>query len=264
MSKTKKDSMLTVVVLAIIAFCWWKAEGNYRRTSELRYRRSRAGWAWAFVGAGAGSFLGIAGFGTAIAGTLPGAACGYFAADYLMIRRLHDKHMPPASTPPANSQDVALIFNAATGLVTRFVRWGLKMTVPTLVAVFVIYRLYEVSDSKQNREMPPVAEVVTSQLATTTSAHSSAAHEVTSALPAATALDIEVTRLEKQYPQIQPGSPLYDRQLVEGIKIKMAELQAAGISPELAARAATQQAVEASPMVEGTGSLIDRFLDSKR
>jgi len=39
---------------------------------------------WAFIGAIIGSSFGVAGFGTAIAGTIPGALVGYLAASNLM------------------------------------------------------------------------------------------------------------------------------------------------------------------------------------
>jgi hypothetical protein len=83
-----KTIVLTALMLTVIAFKWWKANERYQQNSGLWYGRRRGSWVWCFIGAGIGSFLGNAGFGTAIAGTLPGAVIGYFTADYLLLRNL--------------------------------------------------------------------------------------------------------------------------------------------------------------------------------
>lgn len=76
--------MFTVIVLFVIGAAWFVANGKYESTRAWTYRRMRAAFAWAFVGAVVGSYFGVAGMGSAIAGTLPGAAVGYLIASNLM------------------------------------------------------------------------------------------------------------------------------------------------------------------------------------
>jgi hypothetical protein len=76
--------VFTVAILFIIGTFWFVANGKYESTGLWRHRRMRAGFAWAFAGACIGSFFGVAGMGSAIAGTVPGAVFGYLAASNLM------------------------------------------------------------------------------------------------------------------------------------------------------------------------------------
>ena len=76
--------MFTFIVLAVIAVLWWFANKNYVTFNQWKYRRMRSAYAWAFIGASVGSFVGIAGFGSAIAGTVPGAIIGYLLASNMM------------------------------------------------------------------------------------------------------------------------------------------------------------------------------------
>jgi len=78
--------MFTFVVLAVIAFLWWSANRNFMATAQWKYRRLRSAYAWAFLGASVGSFFGVAGMGSAIAGTIPGAIVGYLLASNMMKR----------------------------------------------------------------------------------------------------------------------------------------------------------------------------------
>ncbi len=76
--------MFTAFVLFVIAAGWFVANGTYKESGLWRYRRMRAAFAWGFVGAIIGSSFGVAGFGTAIAGTIPGAFVGYLLASNMM------------------------------------------------------------------------------------------------------------------------------------------------------------------------------------
>ena len=58
----------------------------YSRTGEWRFRRMRSAFLWALIGAGIGSYFGVAGMGSAIAGTIPGAVIGYLLASNMMKR----------------------------------------------------------------------------------------------------------------------------------------------------------------------------------
>ncbi len=75
---------MTFVVLLVLGVLWLIANTQYESTREWRYRRRRAAFAWSFAGAIIGSSFGIAGMGSAIAGTLPGAIVGYLLASNLM------------------------------------------------------------------------------------------------------------------------------------------------------------------------------------
>jgi len=76
--------MFTAFVLFVIAAGWFVAHGKYEGSGLWRYRRMRSAFAWSFVGAIIGSSFGVAGLGTAIAGTIPGAFVGYLLASNLM------------------------------------------------------------------------------------------------------------------------------------------------------------------------------------
>jgi len=76
--------MFTAGVLFVVAAGWFVANNKYEETKMWRYRRMRASFAWSMVGASVGSFFGIAGFGDAIAGTIPGAIFGYVLASNFM------------------------------------------------------------------------------------------------------------------------------------------------------------------------------------
>lgn len=98
--------MFTFVVLSIIGVLWWNIYRQYTRTGEWRYRRDGAALAWAFTGATGGSFIGIAGFGTAISGTIPGALLGYVLAYLLMeVQRESKLHRSLSSPLPGAGAD---------------------------------------------------------------------------------------------------------------------------------------------------------------
>jgi len=76
--------MFFIFILFVIAAAWLVAHGKYASTHLWKYRRMRAAFAWAFLGAVVGSSFGVAGMGSAIAGTIPGAIVGYLVASNLM------------------------------------------------------------------------------------------------------------------------------------------------------------------------------------
>ena len=78
--------MFTFFILVIITALWSIANVNYNNTEDWKYYRQRNGYLLSFITASAGSFFGIAGFGDAIAGTVPGAIIGYFVGDYFVLR----------------------------------------------------------------------------------------------------------------------------------------------------------------------------------
>ena len=76
--------MLTLIVVCIVGVLWYFSNRNYARTNLWTWRRKRAAYAWAMAGAICGSYFGVAGMGSAIAGTVPGAIVGYLVASNLM------------------------------------------------------------------------------------------------------------------------------------------------------------------------------------
>lgn len=60
---------------------------KFQSTNALEDQKKLHAWAGAFWGGLIGSFFGIAGFGGAIAGTIPGAVIGYFLIPLFMQNR---------------------------------------------------------------------------------------------------------------------------------------------------------------------------------
>jgi hypothetical protein len=89
--------MWLAAVLIVIAVAWLLANARYLSTNRWADRRRRAAFSWAGVGAVIGSGIGIAGFGDAIAGTIPCAFVGYVLASSLM-KVDRDEASPPHAT----------------------------------------------------------------------------------------------------------------------------------------------------------------------
>lgn len=75
--------MTWIVICAVLIF-GVIAYRRHMRAPSASGRRKTYAWAWAFWGAIAGSFFGIAGFGTAVSGAGLGAVVGYLAATALI------------------------------------------------------------------------------------------------------------------------------------------------------------------------------------
>lgn len=78
--------MFTVIVVAFTVFFGLRAHTYYVATGRWKFHRLRLCWAAAFIGALMGCSIGIAGFGGAVAGTIPGALFGYLAMGNLVRR----------------------------------------------------------------------------------------------------------------------------------------------------------------------------------
>lgn len=76
--------MFKFFILCVIGVFLYLANTKYESTGLWTYRRKRVAYSWAFLGAATGSFFGIAGMGTAIAGTIPGAFIAYLIASNMM------------------------------------------------------------------------------------------------------------------------------------------------------------------------------------
>lgn len=110
--------MGTLVILSLIAVFWWRANKAYESSGLFKYRRQRSSWLWAFVGASIGSFFGVAGLGTAIAGTIPGAVIGFLAASNLMKRDFDDPDGDVLSSPAFGASQASDSPSAATRVPT--------------------------------------------------------------------------------------------------------------------------------------------------
>lgn len=70
-------TLTTLLVVVVILVIGTKHYRDWQQSGDLRSRRKTFAWAWAFIGAIIGSFVGVAGFGGAIIGTIPGAVMGW-------------------------------------------------------------------------------------------------------------------------------------------------------------------------------------------
>lgn len=73
-------TFLVVVIILVIGTMHYRA---WQASGDLVARRRAFAWAWALIGAIAGSFFGVAGFGGAIIGTIPGAVLGWLIGSNL-------------------------------------------------------------------------------------------------------------------------------------------------------------------------------------
>lgn len=92
--------MLTLIVVVVILFLGSRHYRHWQLSDDLVSRRKTFAWGWALIGAILGSFTGIAGFGGAIIGTVPGAVLGWLIGsnlnkrDYASGNRATDVHKP--------------------------------------------------------------------------------------------------------------------------------------------------------------------------
>ena len=79
--------MDAVIFLWVIAVAWLVINGVLADTPSNARRRKRATLSWAFVGACAGSLVGLAGLAPALVGAIPGAVVAYLIASRMLQRR---------------------------------------------------------------------------------------------------------------------------------------------------------------------------------
>ncbi|PPI79520.1 hypothetical protein DXI23_04540 [Marinobacter flavimaris] len=78
--------MLTFIVVVVILFIGSRYYRDWQMRGDPVSRRKSFAWGWALIGAILGSFTGIAGFGGAIIGTVPGAILGWLIGSNLNKR----------------------------------------------------------------------------------------------------------------------------------------------------------------------------------
>jgi hypothetical protein len=232
--------MFTTVILVLIAFLWWRAHKAYGVTGLWRYRRLKAAWSWAFVGAALGSFFGVAGFGGAITGAVPGALLGYLAASNLMKRDLSFDEDRPKEHPEhaargvlvteveSASSDQSPAKSLTTPPLSRSTKGKTSSagTVALIVVAIVVGTcLVVISDTSLPNRVTPAPTPARPQ-------------PPPRAQSAQSAYDTELSRLETAFPRLNPDLPDYDPQLVEKVRVRMDEYLAQGLSEEVALRRA--------------------------
>lgn len=266
--------MFTALVLFLIA-CGWIRSGliKVRAPSPLR-RMKTAQWAWAFGGAALGSYVGVAGLGTAIAGTIPGALVGWILAGYLMMTMQAGLARPPE---PAALRAGASVRAAAKArdVAESFFLWIVKaLRIVVLYGAMTFAAWWAIEhgwiDAPESLKQalnfgtsapPPSAEAPQPE----TLPNAAPAFETprpvaapTSATPAPAAIpsadqalqraeytDV-LAQIELQYPQLDPTSSQYDEAIANSIAARMRTL-VASMTPAQALRQAVAEAVAAAP-----------------
>jgi hypothetical protein len=93
--------MWTAAIVSIFGVCWLIANSTYQARPNWKARRLRSSFAWAMVGAMAGSYFGVAGFGTAVGGAIPGAIAAYILVGYVMKVDRPDTVAPVVQQAPS-------------------------------------------------------------------------------------------------------------------------------------------------------------------
>jgi hypothetical protein len=160
--------MYTAIILIIISILWWRANNRYLASGAKNDRRARAQWIWAFIGAGIGSFSGVAAMGSAIAGTLPGGIIGYMAAGYMMLnRQVGCTTNASSQIASATSDGIALAAIAVNrakdiaqenmGMFAIFIRktfhWMLWISI-ALICITIALSLFKDENSQQFSQRP--------------------------------------------------------------------------------------------------------------
>jgi hypothetical protein len=142
--------MFTFIVVAVLSLLWWQRWNRYQREPTWKNRRRSVAMLYAVIGALIGSYFGVAGFGTAIAGTIPGALVGYLIISALYkvdpeqraAKAFSGQDQPPPAPSPDEqprqirrpSNEVAPVYRASpypdpTRLITCF-HCGAKLEAP--------------------------------------------------------------------------------------------------------------------------------------
>jgi hypothetical protein len=231
--------MITAIILIGIAILWLIANNEFNESGSMVARRKRASFVWAFAGGVLGSFTGFAGFGEAIAGTIPGAIFGYLVASHLMYRQFLGEPARHNPTKIINS-----LFSIAKPLASSTLTLGRKLfLIITRLALmaFVLtmlilgINLYRSSDSQQ---LPK-----NSQQATDQSEKYNAA----------------VKDIESQYPQLNPDSPQYSQALASKVLNIFNTYKAQGYQPDVALNIAVQNVMQPAQKATATAVQAQKY-----
>jgi len=223
--------MFTAIVLFVIAILWLRANSEFIRSHSFDARRSRSRWAWSFIGAATGSYIGIAGFGTAIAATIPAAVVCYFAADYLMTRKNGFAELSPYGSGREKYQK-----NSSLDFLRRVVG-VLPSIFKSILAIAIFFAVGAIGVAWYEEIRVHKAE----PLIGNKPVPYSVAPQSASPNPGSSPYDEELTRIERLYPQLNPDSPTFNQRVVNSVKLRMEEQRTQGMQPEIALRNAVKE-----------------------
>lgn len=251
--------MFTALVLLFIAVMWWRAQSRYQRSTHYSARRSRSGWSWAFVGAAVGSCFGIAGLGSAIAGTLPGAAVGYLLADYLMLRQGVDEPAPRPQQINAPSIVEAKI-QSTTQSGAPYGPRAIKLFLLLGVFGVILFVVFTSGDGEGKASKDFGAESnkptpVPQSPSTKTPPTQSTPAQIT---PARSSYDQMLLDLEGRNPQINPNSSDFDARVAEAVQARIVQLKGRGVSPETALAQAVKEVLSRRNGATSNGSTVSQ------
>jgi hypothetical protein len=189
----------------------------------------------------------------AIAGTIPGAVIGYFAADYLLLKgeSESDLHESRQALPLLSEAEL----QGASKSVVQFVRWiyriGINLLAISIVAGGLliafgseIRSLFQKSTTSvvatpqqpiQPKAIPAVVSEVKENSATKVSRAEATGSTTNDPFGG------EIALAESVYPQLNPRSEKYEQTIVDMVLKRMGELQTQGRTPKIAMREAVSQ-----------------------
>jgi hypothetical protein len=97
--------MLTFIVVIAILVVGSRHYRHWHTTGDPVSRRKTYAWGWALLGAILGSFTGLAGFGGAIIGTIPGAVLGWLVGSNLNKRDYDSESATPETSRSYSSEN---------------------------------------------------------------------------------------------------------------------------------------------------------------
>ncbi len=222
--------MFTIAVLIAIGAAWFVTNSKYETSKLWKYRRMRSAFSWAFVGAIIGSYFGVAGMGSAIAGTPLGAVLGYLCASNLMKKdsnpieaeRPHREDPSPKTQAPTNTSSETKEKTQPPIKITAKRENGWSWESIISYALILLMACWYFTE-KFNIEINP--QHYLSQLIS---------NKTESAPQAQSKFQILKAKYEIQYPQINPNSPQYDHILTNTITERIKALRSTGHSSDQA------------------------------
>ena len=221
--------MFTFAVLVALGFAWYVTNAKFQATKLWKYRRMRSAYSWAFVGAIIGSYFGVAGMGSAIAGTPLGAILGYLCASNLMKKDSNPIEEPSLysqkTSQPSIRVEIGLPKKEKGELQSRRKKqstiktksswsWESVISYGIIIALAFWYftERYDVEINVQSL----LSQLISKEVESTSSVQSE--------------FETFRTKYENQYPQINPRLPQYNPKLANEFANRVNELNNAGNS----------------------------------
>lgn len=240
--------MFTIAVLVAIGTAWFVTNSKYETTKLWKYRRMRAAFSWAFVGAIVGSYFGVAGMGTAIAGTPIGAVISYLCASNLMKKdsspleaekTYSEVPLPKVQAPPKISNEILEKAQAPKKITVKSENnwsWESIVSYALIIAIAGWY-----VTEKFNININPFHYL-----------SQSTKRNIEPAPQAQSKFEILREKYEIQYPQINPYSPQFDQALTNSIAERIKILRNAGHSSDQALEIAISEKFKAPEIQTST------------